>query len=67
MFRYGLLRRALAKKPDATDESQAIESIGGMPKLVQGENANFKVTFTDDLPIAEMILSRRHADEETSS
>ncbi len=67
MFRYAMLRRGLARKPDATDESQAVESVGGMPKLVQGENANFKVTFTDDLPIAEMILSRRGADEETSS
>jgi len=38
-----------------------------MPRLVQGVNTNFKVTFTDDLPIAEMILGRRQADEETSS
>lgn len=67
MFRYDLLRRGLRRKPDATDESQAVESVGAMPRLVQGENANFKVTFTDDLPIAEMILSRRQADEETSS
>ena len=67
MFRYDILRRGLARKPEATDESQAVESVGGMPKLVQGANANFKVTFTDDLPIAEMILARRVADEETSS
>lgn len=67
MFRYDLLRRGLARKPEATDEAQAVESLGALPRLVQGENANFKVTFTDDLPIAEMILSRRLADEETSS
>lgn len=67
MFRYDLLRRGLARRPEATDEAQAVESLGALPRLVQGENANFKVTFTDDLPIAEMILSRRLADEETSS
>jgi 2-C-methyl-D-erythritol 4-phosphate cytidylyltransferase len=59
MFRYDLLRRALARRPDATDESQAVESLGQMPRIVQGENANLKVTFAEDLPIAEMILARR--------
>jgi 2-C-methyl-D-erythritol 4-phosphate cytidylyltransferase len=58
MFRYELLRRALAKKPDATDEAQAVEATGQMPRIVQGENANMKVTFAEDLAIAEMILSR---------
>ncbi len=67
MFRYAALRRGLARSPGATDESQAIEALGQMPRLVQGVNTNFKVTFTDDLPIAEMILARRHSDEETSS
>ena len=59
MFRYGLLRRGLAGKPDATDESQAVESLGQMPRIVQGENANLKVTFAEDLPLAEMILARQ--------
>jgi len=67
MFRYAALRRGLSKSPEATDESQAVEALGQMPRLVQGVNTNFKVTFTDDLPIAEMILARRHSDEETSS
>ncbi len=67
MFRYAALRRGLARSPEATDESQAVEALGQMPRLVQGVNTNFKVTFTDDLPIAEMILARRHSDEETSS
>jgi 2-C-methyl-D-erythritol 4-phosphate cytidylyltransferase len=59
MFRYGLLRKALAQRLDATDESQAVEALGQMPRIVQGENANLKVTFADDLPLAEMILARR--------
>jgi 2-C-methyl-D-erythritol 4-phosphate cytidylyltransferase len=61
MFRYGILRRGLARTPGATDESQAVESIGQMPRIVQGENANLKVTFAEDLALAEMILARRAA------
>lgn len=59
MFRYDVLRRGLARTPGATDESQAVESLGRMPRIVQGENANLKVTFADDLPLAEMILARQ--------
>lgn len=60
MFHYGLLRRGLENKPDATDESQAVESLGGYgPRLVQGENSNLKVTFAEDLLLAEMILKRQ--------
>lgn len=58
MFRYDLLRRGLENKPDATDESQAVESVGySAPRLVQGENTNIKVTFAEDLKLAEMILA----------
>ena len=56
MFRYELLRRALERRLDATDESQAVESLGQSPRLVEGENGNLKVTFAEDLAIAEMIL-----------
>ena len=59
MFRYDLLRRGFERKPDATDESQAVEAIGySAPRLVQGENSNIKVTFAEDLYLAEMILQR---------
>ena len=60
MFRRDLLRRGLEAKPDATDEAQAVESIGySAPRLVQGENSNIKVTFAEDLFLAEMILKRK--------
>ncbi|HSN20413.1 MAG TPA: 2-C-methyl-D-erythritol 4-phosphate cytidylyltransferase [Usitatibacter sp.] len=59
MFRYELLRRALAALPDATDESQAVEALGKSPRLVEGENGNLKVTFAEDLAIAAMILAQR--------
>jgi 2-C-methyl-D-erythritol 4-phosphate cytidylyltransferase len=59
MFRCGLLRRGLAARGDATDESQAVEALGKAPRLVEGENGNLKVTFAEDLALAEMILARQ--------
>lgn len=58
MFRYGLLRDSLQSMgTDApTDESQAIEFMGHAPKLVTGDNHNLKVTYPEDLLMAEMIL-----------
>ena len=61
MFRYDMLRRGLERKPDATDEAQAVEALGHAPRLVRGENLNLKVTFPEDLQLAEMILERRAA------
>ena len=60
MFRHGLLVRGLAMKPDATDESQAVESVGySSPRLIHGQSTNIKVTFAEDLFLAEMILKRQ--------
>jgi 2-C-methyl-D-erythritol 4-phosphate cytidylyltransferase len=60
MFRYDVLRRGLEHKPDATDEAQAVESIGyNAPRLVQGDNLNLKVTFAADLVLAELIMQLR--------
>lgn len=59
MFRHGVLRRGLAARPDATDESQAVEALGKSPRLVEGESGNLKVTFAEDLALAAMILARQ--------
>ncbi|HUI99854.1 MAG TPA: 2-C-methyl-D-erythritol 4-phosphate cytidylyltransferase [Usitatibacter sp.] len=59
MFRCEVLRRGLAERGDATDESQAVEALGRAPRLVEGENGNIKVTFAEDLALAEMILARQ--------
>jgi 2-C-methyl-D-erythritol 4-phosphate cytidylyltransferase len=60
MFRHELLQRGLEKKPDATDEAQAVESVGySAPRLIQGVDSNIKVTFAEDLVLAEMILKRQ--------
>jgi len=56
LFRYALLRKGLERKSTATDEAEAVESIGQAPRLAQGEDSNIKVTFAGDLAIAEMIL-----------
>ena len=59
MFRYDMLKRGLERRPDATDEAQAVEALGHAPRLIEGENSNIKVTFAEDLEMAEMLLLRR--------
>jgi len=58
MFRYRLLIEALRKAdPEVvTDEASAIEGLGFKPRLVMGETRNLKVTFPEDLKIAERLL-----------
>jgi 2-C-methyl-D-erythritol 4-phosphate cytidylyltransferase len=56
MFRYETLVHALRSAPDATDESQAIEALGLSPKLVLGEARNIKITYPEDLALAEFFL-----------
>jgi len=59
MFRCGVLREALAKPGalDAVDEAQAVEALGLRPRLVTGSANNLKVSFSDDLLLAEAILA----------
>lgn len=63
MFRFGLLRAALAEAISAglnvTDEAAAIERAGYFPLLVAGRSANLKVTGPEDLELADAILHRR--------
>jgi 2-C-methyl-D-erythritol 4-phosphate cytidylyltransferase len=61
MFRYGLLRRALAGNSGVTDEAGAIEAAGFKPRLVRADATNLKVTFPADLRLAELILHGRNA------
>ncbi len=60
MFRCGLLMQALKEaKRAVTDEAGAIEQMGLKPRLVAGSRENIKVTFPEDLKIAEAILGQR--------
>jgi 2-C-methyl-D-erythritol 4-phosphate cytidylyltransferase len=57
MFRFQMLKNALAACAEATDEAQAIEALGHHPKLVMGDSANLKVTYAEDLKLARMLLT----------
>lgn len=61
MFRYEMLRRALAlarsQGAGLTDEASAIELAGFSPRLVPGSLFNFKVTFQEDLLFAERLIT----------
>jgi 2-C-methyl-D-erythritol 4-phosphate cytidylyltransferase len=58
MFRAGLLVEALQRCHHVTDEASAIEALGLKPKLVLSDNSNFKVTYPQDLLLAEFLLKK---------
>lgn len=62
MFRYELLTRALqnATNINVTDDASAIEALGLHPKLVPSDAYNFKVTYPQDLALAELIIQKRN-------
>ncbi len=61
MFRVGTLRNSLqnVKLELITDEASAIEAAGMRPKLVMGDRDNIKVTYAEDLSLAEWFLTRQ--------
>ena len=61
MFRHRLLLDALDFAPRVTDEASAIEALGLSPRLVAADISNLKVTYPQDLQLAEWILSNRAA------
>jgi len=58
MFRYGVLREALQRFPDVTDEASAFERMGLKPRLVPGDARNIKVTYPADFALAETYLKK---------
>ena len=64
MFRYKLLMDALCK-PDSitmTDDASAVEALGFYPKLVLGNVRNIKITYPQDLTLAELILQAQQGE-----
>ena len=59
MFRAGLLLDALGRCAAVTDEASAIEALGLQPRLVAGDGSNFKVTYPQELYMAELLLEDR--------
>ena len=61
MFRYAILKEALTQYGGApTDEAQAVEALGFSPKLVTGQLRNLKITYPQDLALAEAIIAADH-------
>jgi len=60
MFRTGLLVQALERSPGGTDEASAVEALGLYPRLVSSDSSNFKVTYPQDLQLAELLLSAKN-------
>jgi len=58
MFRAGLLIKALENTPGVTDEASAVEALGFFPKLVSSDSSNFKVTYPQDIQLAELLLQQ---------
>jgi 2-C-methyl-D-erythritol 4-phosphate cytidylyltransferase len=65
MFRYGPLCAALDQAHAAgrfpSDEAQALEWLGELPVLVEGDAMNLKVTVAADLALAAAVLRARRA------
>jgi len=60
MFRLGALAQALElPSEEITDEASAMEAQGLTPLLVEGASFNFKVTYPQDLALAEAVLNDR--------
>jgi 2-C-methyl-D-erythritol 4-phosphate cytidylyltransferase len=65
MFRLDLLGAALeacaSQGVAITDEAGAMEIRGHRPRLVEARKSNIKVTYPEDLALAEFWLSRPEA------
>lgn len=62
MFRWDSLFGALAQAGDqVTDEASALEALGEAPLLVPSASFNFKVTYQEDMTMAEAVLQQRKA------
>ena len=60
MFHYDVLVEALAGAGEGvTDEASAVERLGLSPLLVKSDATNLKVTYPEDLHLAEAILKSR--------
>ena len=60
IFDTELYRKALATgNTEATDDNQLVEALPHPVKLVECSRENIKITFPEDIPLAEFYLSRR--------
>ncbi len=64
MFPYELIVKALtyvmANKHQITDDVSAVEALGLKPKIIPGRSDNIKITYPEDIMIAEIILENQN-------
>ena len=60
MFRFGILKEAINNAMEInnhiTDESEAVEDLGHLIKIVTGSKSNIKITQEEDLELANYYL-----------
>jgi len=65
LFRLRLLMQALRecdeRSLEVTDEASAMERAGYKPRLVRGRESNIKVTYPEDLRLAEFWLAQQES------
>lgn len=65
LFRYGVLlealERAKAQNRPVTDEAMAIENLGKSYILSPGSKYNLKITYPEDLILAELLMRQQEA------
>lgn len=64
VFQYEVIKNAYEKAKEdhfeATDDAQIAEHFGASICVVPGKSTNIKITYPEDLVMAEMILHERH-------
>ena len=51
--------QAITTQTVTTDEASAMERLGHHPRLIEGARDNIKITFPDDLALAEALLAEQ--------
>jgi 2-C-methyl-D-erythritol 4-phosphate cytidylyltransferase len=61
VFKTSILQRSYNQPylPEFTDDASVVEKSGTAVQLVMGNRENIKITFPEDLPIAELFLLKR--------
>jgi len=62
VFRFDIIREAYRqRKGEATDDASLVEALGYKVRIYRGSYDNIKVTTSEDLALAEIILRERNA------
>jgi 2-C-methyl-D-erythritol 4-phosphate cytidylyltransferase len=65
VFRFPLVKEAYEKAEkehfSATDDAQVVERFGGRLRVFEGSSQNIKVTYPEDLKMAEVLLRERES------